>query len=88
VGEALVDSDRRIYCEPLCLVVEVLDRTFAVCDSRNGEVLARRPQLRSAAAVASFLNARYPIGVIPPATDTLAHQLGCESRVDRASDLR
>ena len=81
-----MDSDRLTYCEPLCLVVEDSDCGFAVCDSRGGELLARRRELRSAAAAASVLNGRYPVGVVPPAPDTLAYELSQEPLADEGAD--
>jgi hypothetical protein len=82
-----MDSDRGICCEPLCLVVEDLDGSFAVCDGRSGELLARRGGLGSAAAAASLLNGRYPVGAVPPAPDTLAYELSQEPRSGRDQSL-
>jgi hypothetical protein len=68
-------SDRRISPDPLCLVVEDLDGTFAVCDGRGGELLSRHTTLRGAASAAAHMNGRYATGAVPPAADTLAHEL-------------
>lgn len=70
-----MDSDRRIPPDPLCLVVEDLDSSFAVCDRRGGELLSRHTTLRGAASAAAHMNGRYPTGALPPAADTLAHEL-------------
>lgn len=61
--------------EPLCLVVEDLDGSFAVCDGRDGGLLLRCSGLRDAAAAASLMNGRYPVGHTPPAADTLAYEM-------------
>jgi hypothetical protein len=74
-----MSGDRRTSAEPLCLVVEDLDGSFAVCDSRSGDLLARRGDLPNAAAAASLLNGRYPLGATPPALDTLVYELRQES---------
>jgi hypothetical protein len=74
--------------EPLCLIVEDLDGSFVVCDSRDGMPLARRPGLRDAAAAASLLNGRYPSGLTPPAADTLAYELAQGPQSDCGSESR
>jgi hypothetical protein len=82
-----MDDGRRSAVEPLCLIVEDLDGSFGVCDSRDGELLARRPRLRDAAAAASLLNGRYPVGLVPPAPDTLAYELAQSPHSDNGAGL-
>jgi hypothetical protein len=82
-----MNSDREMKREPLCLVVEDVEGScFAVCDGRDGRLLTRRPELRDAAAAASLLNGRYPVGLTPPAADTLAYELAQGPQSDCGHD--
>ncbi len=48
---------------------------FDVCDTRCGESLAWRGDIRDAAELTSHLNACYPVGAPAPAYDSLVHEV-------------
>ncbi len=59
-----------------CLRLPVdYDKGLDVVDCRTGEVLAWRGTPQSAYEVAEQLNATYPPGTVPPAYDTLVHEI-------------
>lgn len=62
---------------PLALIAEDVDGGFNVVDARDGEAVAWRGELPSAADVATFLNSTYPPGAVAPSHDSLVHELIC-----------
>jgi hypothetical protein len=59
----------------LALIDEDVDGGFNVLDTRDGQAIAWRFYLTDAAAIAAMLNASYPVGVVPPARDTLIYEV-------------
>jgi len=64
----------------LALLAEDPEGGFNVVDARDGEALAWRGEVGSAAEVAEFLNTTYPAGAVAPAHDSLVHEI-CMFRI-------
>jgi len=60
------------------LIVDDTEGGFNVCDTRDGQPVAWRSEIGDAAAIASHLNACYPVGAPAPAYDSLVHEVRME----------
>jgi len=63
---------------PHFLIAEDSEGGFNVCDTRDGQAIAWRSALGDAAGICSHLNACYPPGLVPPAHDSLVHEVAME----------